>query len=132
MTTLQAMLCAMLMGFPAMLFHECGHISVALLCGVRVRKVGLSKTGLYTVREAGPRWANLCISSAGPLVNLILAIALKAVLPAFAWVNLIAFAYNLLPIPNSDGRRILALLVRDTAPVAATNPRTAHLGQSAV
>ena len=132
MTTLFPMLWAMLMGIPAMLLHECGHLSVALFCGVRVKKVGLSKTGLYTVREAGPRWANLCISSAGPLVNLVLAIALKSVLPAFAWVNLIAFAYNLLPIPNSDGKRILALLVQDTAAVAAANTRSPHLGPSAV
>ena len=132
MTPLLGMLYAMLMGFPAMLFHECGHLSVALLCGVRIKKVGLSKIGLYTVREAGPRWANLCISSAGPLVNLVLALALKNLLPAFAWVNLIAFAYNLLPIPNSDGKRILALLVHDTPSVAATTPRPAHVGPSAV
>jgi len=132
MTMLLTMLYAMLMGIPAMLFHECGHISVALLCGVRVKKVGVSRTGLYTVREAGPRWANLCISCAGPLVNLVLAIALRAVLPAFAWVNLIAFAYNLLPIPNSDGKRILALLGHHAAAVAATNPSPARLGQSPV
>jgi Zn-dependent protease len=110
MTILFAMLLAMLMGIPAMLLHEAGHISVALLCGVRVKKVGLSRTGLYTVREPGPRWANLCVSLAGPLVNLLLAAALRNTMPTFAWVNLIACVFNLLPIPNSDGRRILALL----------------------
>jgi Peptidase M50B-like len=100
----------MLMGVPAMLLHELGHIIAALLCGVKVKKVGLSRTGLYTVREAGPRWANLCVSAAGPLLNLVLALAFRDLFPGFAWVNLIACCYNLLPIPNSDGRRILALL----------------------
>ncbi len=101
------------MGIPAMLLHELGHIVAALLCGVKVKKVGLSRTGLYTVREAGPRWANLCVSVAGPLLNLVLAITMRDVLPGFAWVNLIACIYNLLPIPNSDGRRIVALLSAD-------------------
>lgn len=106
-------LVTMLMGIPAMLLHELGHIVAALLCGVKVKKVGLSRTGLYTVREAGPRWANLCVSVAGPLLNLVLAITMRDVLPGFAWVNLIACIYNLLPIPNSDGRRIVALLSAD-------------------
>src|SRR5208283_3415408 len=119
----------MLMGIPAMLLHELGHIAVALLCGVKVKKVGLSRTGLYTVREAGPRWANLCVSLAGPLVNLALAIAFRDVFPGFAWVNLVAFGYNLLPIPNSDGRRVLALLTGDS-PIARTSD--AHLRSTPV
>ena len=119
----------MLMGIPAMLLHELGHIAVALLCGVKVKKVGLSRTGLYTVREAGPRWANLCVSLAGPLVNLALAIAFRDVFPGFAWVNLVAFGYNLLPIPNSDGRRVLALLTGDSAIARASD---AHLRSTPV
>ncbi len=113
MTMPNDVLLTMLMGIPAMLLHEFGHIAAALLCGVKVKKMGLSRTGLYTVREAGPRWANLCVSLAGPLFNLLLAIAFREILPSFAWVNLIACCYNLLPIPNSDGRRILALLAGD-------------------
>ncbi len=112
MTVLLSMLVVMSLGIPAMLLHELGHLAAALLCGVKVKKVGLSRTGLYTVREPGPRWANLCVSLAGPLVNLLLAIALRDVLHTFAWVNLFAFAYNFLPIPNSDGSRIVALLAR--------------------
>jgi len=128
------MLYTMVLGIPAMLLHECGHLLVARFCGVRIKKVGLSKIGLYTVRDAGPRWANLGISCAGPLVNLVLAIGLKTVAPAFAWVNLIAFGYNLLPIPNSDGRRILALLLQgDSDPaMPPANARAAHLRQSTV
>ena len=52
MTILLGMLFAMLMGIPAMLFHECGHIVMALLCGVKVKK------------EASP--APACIPSENP------------------------------------------------------------------
>ena len=98
------------MGIPAMVLHECGHIGTALICGVKVKKVGLSRRGLYTVREAGPKWSNIAVSAAGPMVNLLLAIALWNSLTLFAEVNLVACIYNLLPIPKSDGTRILALL----------------------
>jgi Zn-dependent protease len=110
MTILISVLVTMLLGIPAMLLHEGGHIAVAVLCGVKVKKVGLSRTGLYTVREQGSRWANLCISLAGPLFNLLVYFALRDVSPTFAWVNLIACLYNLAPIPHSDGRRVVALL----------------------
>lgn len=110
----------MLLGIPAMIFHESGHIAVAHVCGVKVKKVGLSRIGLYTIREAGPNWANLCISASGPLVNLLLAIALRDVLPTFAWVNLVAFIFNLLPIRNSDGTRIMAILRASSSGMAWT------------
>src|ERR1700754_2155397 len=110
MTIVESILSVVLMGIPAMILHECGHVAVALLCGVKVKKVGLCSRGLYTVREAGPKWINVAVSLAGPIVNLVLALALWNTLPTFAEVNLIAFAYNLLPIPNSDGTRIRALL----------------------
>jgi Zn-dependent protease len=116
MMVLFAMLYAMLMGIPAM------------LCRVQVKKIGFSWTGLYTVREAGPKWANLCISLAGPLVNLLLAGALRSTLPAFAWVNLIACIYNLLPIPHSDGSRILALMSESDTLVKGTEIRPHVLG----
>ena len=126
-----SMLVVMLLGIPAMLLHECGHIAAALLCGVKVKKVGLSRTGLYTVREPGPKWANLCVSLAGPLINLTLAIVLRDTLPIFAWVNLIAFLYNFLPIPNSDGKRIVALLAGDSGLVPSTPTHRPSLSRAA-
>jgi Zn-dependent protease len=132
MSLVITMLAAMLMGIPAMFFHECGHIVVALFCGVKIKKVGLSWMGLYTVREAGPNWANLCVSFAGPAVNLLVAFLLRNTLPGFAWVNLVAGLFNLLPIPNSDGSRILGILVPVRTPTGgmvqaqALGPRAAH------
>jgi membrane-associated protease RseP (regulator of RpoE activity) len=130
MNTISSMLFVMLLGFPAMLLHECGHLLVALLCGVKVKKVGLCKTGLYTVREPGPNWANLSISLAGPLVNFVLAVVLRDSFPTFAWVNAIAFAYNLLPIPNSDGSRVLALLGSGRAVAVASKAGATSMGRS--
>ena len=120
MMILREMCLTMLLGIPAMLLHEGGHIVMAFFCGVKVKKVGLSRVGLYTIREAGPRWANVCVSLAGPLLNLLLAIALRDMFPKFAWVNCIACAYNLLPIPNSDGRRVLALIGSESSPQVRT------------
>jgi Zn-dependent protease len=115
MSLLITMFAAMLMGLPAMFFHECGHIGMALFCGVKIKKIGLSWMGLYTVREPGPRWANLCVSFAGPAANLLLAFVLRNTAPGFAWINLVAALFNLLPIPNSDGSRILSILVPSTS-----------------
>ncbi len=93
-----------------MVLHECGHVMTALMFGVKVKRVGLCRKGLYTVREPGPKWSNVAVSAAGPLINLILAVMLWNNMTTFAEVNLVACLYNLLPIPNSDGTRILALL----------------------
>jgi len=129
MMILREMLLTMLVGIPAMLLHEFGHIAMALLCRVKVKKVGLSWVGLYTVREAGPKWANVCVSLAGPLFNLLLAIKLRDLFPRFAWVNCVACLYNLLPIPNSDGRRVLALLAGE--PVAQVRATAEQLHRKA-
>jgi stage IV sporulation protein FB len=122
MALVYGVLLIMLLGIPATVLHELGHILAALMCGVKVKKIGLSRVGLYTVREPGPRWANLCVSAAGPLFNLLLAVTLREAAPTFAWVNLMACAYNLLPIPNSDGRRILALLAQERVVATANVP----------
>lgn len=131
MSLLFTMFAAMLMGIPAMFFHECGHIVVALFCGVKIKKVGLSWMGLYTVREPGSIWANLCVSFAGPAANLALAFALRNTLPGFASINLVAALFNLLPIPNSDGSRILGLLTPSRTPATGI-ARAQILGHRAV
>ena len=83
MLVVKVMLFAMLLGLPAMVLHECGHIAAAHLCGVKVKKVGISWIGPFVLRESGPRWANVLISFSGPLVNLLLASALWTTMPEF-------------------------------------------------
>lgn len=122
MAILWHVLSAMLLGIPAMILHECGHIAMAVVCRVKVKKVGFSRRGLYTIREAGPKWANFLVSLAGPLFNLFLAFALWDSMRMFAEINVVACLYNLLPIPHSDGTRILALLANTNAAVPQAMP----------
>lgn len=100
-------------GLAAMYLHELFHAVTARLCGVPVKQVGISRRGFFTRREAGPRWANALISVAGPAGN----IAMGCALPhcTLAWVSVVCGVYNLLPIPNSDGTRLLALLKEGAA-----------------
>ncbi len=105
-----AMLFAMLLGVPSLLLHECGHLAAARLCGVKVKRVGISWIGLFVQRESGPRWANLLISFSGPFVNLLLSAALWNTAPEFAQINLFVGVASLIPLPKSDGRRIITLL----------------------
>ena len=74
MTVLKVMLFAMLMGFPAMVLHECGHIAAARSLWRNGEEGGdLVDWAVSCLRESGPRWANVLISFSGPLVNLLLA-----------------------------------------------------------
>ena len=99
----------LLFGLLAMVLHEIGHLCVAQALGLRVRNVGFSWKGMYTVREAGPPEINLQVSLAGPLTNLALT-ALWSVSPIFGLANLFVGICNLLPIPGSDGKRALHCL----------------------
>ncbi len=94
------------LGLVAMALHEAGHILAAHAVGIKVRRVGLSWQGMYTVREPGPPAKNLLVSFAGPLVNLLLTL-IWPLSPIFGLANLCCGACNLLPIRGSDGDRML-------------------------
>lgn len=94
-----------------LLSHEIGHMVAATALGVPVREFGLCAYGAYTRRaRSGRRRDEVLISFAGPLTNLLLAFPL-VFLPRIgiqlAFLNLTLFALNLVPLPSSDGLRIL-------------------------
>lgn len=94
---------------PTVVLHELGHICVARLMGLRIKRFGVSWKGPYLVREQGSPWANLCTALAGPVMNLVLGVSLWSVAPRFALVNTVLGCYNLLPfIPGLDGHHALA------------------------
>lgn len=105
----------------AIVLHELAHITLAYACGLRVKRVGISRIGPYLVREQGSAAVNVCVTLAGPIANLVLAVAFLHTAPLFAEVNLLLGAYNLLPfIPHTDGRRawsVLRATERMTIPV---------------
>ena len=106
----------------SLLLHEAGHMLTATALHVPVREFGLRLGGAYNRRAyATRRRDELLISASGPLMNLCL------VLPMFfvprlgaqlALCNLLLCVVNLLPLPSSDGLRILRTLWSFTSPRA--------------
>jgi Zn-dependent protease len=109
----------------SLLLHEMGHMLVASMLGVPVREFGLCLGGAYNRRgTASRRRQELLIASAGPMVNLLLigSLVLPLIGPQLAYCNLVLCVVNLLPLPSSDGLRILRALSgsgRQTGMVAA-------------
>jgi hypothetical protein len=95
-----------LAGLLAMVLHECGHLIAAWAVGMRIRGVGFSWKGMYTMREAGPPAKNLLISLAGPFTNLLLMV-FWLWSPTFGLANLCFMAFNLVPFEGADGERAL-------------------------
>ena len=93
-----------------LLLHEAGHVCLARVLGLQVKRIGLSWCGPYIVRETGTPTADAIVSAAGPLVNLMLAAMMWGDRPTFALVNLVLGLTNLLPLPKCDGGRILRAL----------------------
>ena len=95
----------LLLGIIAMAFHEAGHIVAAPLVGIKIKAIGLTWKGLYTVREAGPPAKNLIVSLAGPLTNFAL-LAFWPLSPKLGLANLCFAFFNILPMEGSDGDRV--------------------------
>jgi Zn-dependent protease len=83
----------------------------AIMLRVPVREFGLCLRGAYNRRAyAGRRRGEIFISAAGPLMNLLLVfplLYLPVIGSKLALCNLLICVVNLLPLPSSDGLRIL-------------------------
>jgi len=106
-----------------------GHMLVATALGVRVSEFGVCLLGAYNRRaRANSRRDEVLISLAGPLVNFALVIPC-IFLPRIGFemtlCNLVLALFNLLPIPSSDGLRILKTLW-GPYPVVRLVPSTAQ------
>jgi Zn-dependent protease len=107
----------------SLLLHEAGHILAAAFLGVRVHEFGLRMAGAYIRRAyASSPQDEVFIATAGPLMNvcLILPLSFIPVLgQQLALCNLALGLVNLLPLPSSDGLRILrALRLSNPEPAA--------------
>ena len=99
-----------LLSLLACLLHELGHCAALLILGNDIKRITLSAFGA-SIEPAAPMSAleEFLIAGAGPGVNLILAV-LSARVPegnTFAGVNLALAVFNLLPVWQLDGARIL-------------------------
>ena len=95
----------------SLLLHEMGHMLASIMLGVPVREFGLRLSGAYNRRAyAVRRRDEVLISAAGPLMNLLLVLPLlylPLIGTKLALCNLMLCVLNLLPLPSSDGLRIL-------------------------
>jgi len=95
----------------SLLLHEVGHMLAAIMLGVPVREFGLCLSGAYNRRAyAGRSRDEVLISAAGPLMNLFLVLPLlylPVIGTKLALCNLALCVVNLLPLPSSDGLRML-------------------------
>ncbi len=95
----------------SLLLHEVGHMLTAAMLGVPVREFGLCLRGAYNRRAfAGRRRDEILISLAGPLTNLLLTLPMSrmpVIGTQLALCNVMLCFVNLLPIPSSDGLRIM-------------------------
>ena len=109
----------------SLLLHEMGHIVMAASLGVEVKEFGLSLFGAYTRRSyATNRHDEILIALAGPLTSFCIAmplIGLHGVAHQVALGNMALGFINLLPIPSSDGLRILKTLRNPNAPGPETS-----------
>lgn len=101
---------AVIFGIAATALHEVGHVAAALALKVKVHQVGINRKGPYIRRACGTTTQNLAVTLAGPGMNLWLAFMFYRVSPNFALCNLLIGVINLLPIPASDGSRVLQLM----------------------
>ena len=109
----------------SLLLHEMGHILAAALLKVPVREFGLELRGTYVRRaQATRRRDEILIAASGPLMNLLVVVPFIFVPrlgPQLAMCNLMLGVVNLLPLPSSDGQRILRNLSGSTI-ASGTHP----------
>jgi Zn-dependent protease len=101
----------LLAAIAAIVIHEGSHVLAAVALGVKVKRVGLSWRGPYIVREPGTPAQCIAIAMAGPLANSLTAVVCLVVGHGvdLCTASLVLGAFNLLPIPSSDGLRAARL-----------------------
>jgi membrane-associated protease RseP (regulator of RpoE activity) len=116
-----SLLGTLILDFALILFaltaHELGHIVVARIFHVKVKKIGFTWLGPYVRRARTTGWREVAICMAGAAVNLILALAFWHVSHWFGLFNLTVGIVNILPITHSDGSHALQALHVLQAPV---------------
>jgi Zn-dependent protease len=95
----------------SLVIHELAHVAAASYFAVPVHGIGIKFKGAYTFRKyASRRMHDVVIAAAGPMANLVLTLASFFVPKMGVWLaewNFGIAFMNLLPLPGTDGYRIL-------------------------
>jgi Zn-dependent protease len=95
----------------SLVIHELAHVLAALTFAVPVHGIGIKFIGAYTERKyASRRRHDVLIAAAGPCANLVLMFASFFVPRIGVWLaewNCGIALLNLLPVPGTDGYRVL-------------------------
>jgi Zn-dependent protease len=138
--------------FASVLLHELGHTLVARHYGIRTLEIVMYPIGGVSRPERQPNAREeLPIALAGPLVNLLIAVALAGLVASrqgfialeklaeptdanlaerIALGNLLLFLFNLLPAYPMDGGRILRSLLARRVPLERATRIAAGAGQT--
>ena len=100
----------------SLVIHELAHTLAARLFSVPVHGIGIKFVGAYTHRRYASRpLHDIVIAAAGPVASLLLTLASFFVPRVGIWLaewNFGIAFINLLPLPGTDGYRILKTLFR--------------------
>lgn len=100
--------------------HELAHLAVMLIFGIKPESLTFYGAGIRITApdvESRSRGVQAAVYSAGCVMNFLLAaVLLYAGLPRGAAVSLFTGCFNLLPVGEFDGRRLLRLAVVSHAP----------------
>lgn len=107
------------------LIHECSHIIVAKLLGLKIQSIEFMPFGFFTNMQASiddynikfgksnlVEFKKIFIVIAGPLLNLFLAFVLSSLDKTIVYVNLVLFFFNIIPIFPLDGGRLLKSILK--------------------
>lgn len=121
--------------FFCVILHELGHSLVAQRLGIRVSQITLYPIGgiAQLTQQPDPK-REICITIAGPLVNLVIGLILlpfasNELVRTLALANFVLFFFNLLPAFPMDGGRLLRAFLALTLEPARATQLAARIGQ---
>lgn len=107
-------------GLAVCLWHELGHFTVMLICGVKVKELVFYGAGIKIIPDKQIDFTGfgtaifvyLAGSAANFLAAALLSISESSEARLFAAVNMVIGAFNLLPLGYLDGGKIILLIIR--------------------